>query len=103
MASTPKNAPNALLQAVFAQRVPVKPHFGGFWPKNFGSKMVQNGSKMIYSQNDTGPFGVSLEVFPARSEDSLSCFDLRRVEYFTYPQCAFQKMHALQNEVNGVK
>ena len=58
---------------------------------------------MTFSKNDTGPFGVSLEVFLARSEAPLSRFDLRRVVCFTYPQCAFQTMHALQKEVSGVK
>ena len=41
--------------------------------------------------------------FLARSEAPLSRFDLRRVVCFTYPQGAFQTMHALQKEVNGVK
>ena len=57
--------------------------------------MLKNGSKMTFSENDTGPLGVSLEVFLARSESPLSRFDLRRVVRFTYPQCAFQTMHAL--------
>ena len=57
--------------------------------------------KMTFSKN--GPFGVSLEVFLARSEAPLSCFGLRRVVCFTNSQCAFQTMHALQKEVNGVK
>ena len=65
--------------------------------------MVKHGSKMTFSKNDTGPFGVSLEVFLARSEAPLSRFDLRRVVCSTYPQCAFQTLHALQKEVNGVK
>ena len=39
----------------------------------------------------------------ALSEAPLSPFDLRRVVWFTYPQCAFQTIHALQKEVNGVK
>ena len=68
-----------------------------------GSKMVKTGSKMTFSRNDTGPFGVSLEVFLARSEAPLGRFDLSCVVCFTYPQCAFQTMHALQKEVNGVK
>ena len=55
-----------------------------------GSKMVKNGLKMTFSKNDTGPFGVSLEVFLARSEAPLSRFDLRCVVCFTYPQCAFE-------------
>ena len=67
------------------------------------SKLVKNGSKMGFSKNDTGPFGVSLEVFSARSGASVGRFDLRRVVWFTYPQCALQTMHALQKEVNGVK
>ena len=33
-----------------------------------GSKRAQNGSKMTFSKNDTGPFGVFVEVFSARSE-----------------------------------
>ena len=41
--------------------------------------MVKNGSHMNFSKNDTGPFGVCLEVFLARSEALLSRFDLRRV------------------------
>ena len=56
---------------------------------------VKNGQKwvkMTFSKNDTEPFGVSVEVFLARSEDSLSRFDLRRVVWFTDPQCAFQKI-----------
>ena len=68
-----------------------------------GSKMVQNGSKMTFSKSDTAPFGVFLEVFLARSEAPLSRLDLRCVVCFTYPQCAFETMHALQKEVNGVK
>ena len=69
-------------------------------------KGVKNGPKWVkttFSKNDTGPFGVSLEVFLARSEASLSRFDLRRVVCFTYSQCAFRTMHALQREVNAVK
>ena len=58
---------------------------------------------MTFSKNDTGPLEVSLGVFLARSEAPLSRFDLRRVVCFTYPQCAFQRMHAVQKEVNGVK
>ena len=65
--------------------------------------MLKHGSKMTLSKNDTGSFGVSLEVFLACSEAPLSRFDLRRVVCFTYPQCAFQTMHALQKEVNGVE
>ena len=65
--------------------------------------MVKNGSKMIFSTNDTGPFEVSLEVFLTRSGASLSRFDLRPVVCFTYPQCVFQTLHALQKEVNGVE
>ena len=104
MFSTPQNGPNAPLQAGFAHRVRVQPHFGGFWPVHVhqkGVKMVKNGSKMTFSKTDTGPFGVSLELFLARSEASLSRFDLLRVVCFTYPQCALQTMHALQQEVNG--
>ena len=52
---------------------------------------------MTFSDNDTGPFGVSL----ARSEAPLSRFDLRRVVCCTDSQCAFQTMHALQKEVNA--
>ena len=58
---------------------------------------------MTFSKNDTGPFGVPLEVVLAHSEASLSRFDLRRVVWFTYPQWAFQTVRALQKEVNGVK
>ena len=47
--------------------------------------------------------GVSLEIFLARYEASLSRFDLCCVVYFTYPQCAFQTMDALQKKVHGVK
>ena len=64
-----------------------------------GSKVVENGSKMAFSKNDNGPFGVSL----ACSEAPLGRFDLCRVVCFTYPQSRFQTMHALQKEVNGVK
>ena len=46
---------------------------------------------------------MSLEVFSACSGAPLRRFDLRRVVRFTYPQCAFQTMHALQKEVSGVK
>ena len=42
---TPQNSPNTLLQAVFAHRVPVYPHFGGFWPVRVHRKGVQNGLK----------------------------------------------------------
>ena len=66
-------------------------------------KGVKSGSQMTHSKNDTGPFGVSLAVFSARSEAPLSRFVLRRVVCFTYPQCTFQTMHALQKEVTGVK
>ena len=65
-------------------------------PPKRGPKWSKNGSKMTFPKNDTGPFGVSLEVFLARSEASLSCFDLRRAVCSTYPECAFQTMHALQ-------
>ena len=43
-------------------------------------KGVKNGFKMTLSQNDTGIFGVSLEVFLDRSEAPVlrSRFDLRR-------------------------
>ena len=53
--------------------------------------------------NDSGPFGVSLEVFLPRSEARLSRFDLRRVLCFAYQQCAVQTMQAPQKEVHGVK
>ena len=68
-----------------------------------GGKNGPKWVKMTFSKKDTGPFGVSLEVFLARSQAPLSCFDLPRVVCFTYPQCAFQTMHALQKEVNGAK
>ena len=42
--------------------------------------------------------GVSVEVFLARYEAPLRRFDLRRVVCFTYPQCAFQTGHAVQQE-----
>ena len=65
-------------------------------------KGIKNGQKWV--KNDfLQPFGVSLEVFLARSEATLSRFDVRLVVCFTYPQCAFQTLHALQKEVNGVK
>ena len=106
MVSTPQNGLNTPLQAAFARQVPVWPHFGGFWPVPVHRKGVRNGQQgliMTFSENDTGPFGVSLEVFSAPSEALLSRFDLRRVVRFTYPQYAFQTMHALQKEVNAVK
>ena len=80
--------------------------FSHILPVLVHQKGVQNGSKwvkMAFFTNDTGPFGVSLEVFLARSEASLSRFDLHSVVWFTYPQCAFQTKHALQKEVNGVE
>ena len=64
-------------------------------------KGIKNGQKWV--KNDfLQPFGVSLEVFLARSEAPLSRFDFRRVVSFTYPQRAFQTMHALQKGPNGV-
>ena len=50
-----------------------------------------------------GPFGVSVAVVLACSEALFSRFDLRCVVWFTDPQCAFQRVHALQKEVSGVK
>ena len=64
-----------------------------------GGEMVE----MTFSKNDTGPFGVSLEVFVARSEAPSSRFDLRRGVCFTDPRCACHTMHALQKEVGGVQ
>ena len=52
-------------------------------------------------KTDTGPFGMSLEVFLARSEAPVPCFDLRQVVCFAY-QCAFQTVHALEKKVDGV-
>ena len=52
-----------------------------------GTKMVQNGSKTNFSKNDTGPFGVSLEVFSADSEAPLSRFDLRLTHNVNFTQC----------------
>ena len=69
-----------------------------FWPPRFPFSRILGDFGLVHrkwvkndSKNDTGPFG----VFLARSEASLSRFDLRRVVWFTYPQCAFQTMHAL--------
>ena len=73
------------------------------WPVHVRQKGVQNGSKISFSKNDTGLFGVSLDVLLARSEAPLNRYDPHRVGCFTYPQCAFQTMYALQKEVNGVK
>ena len=57
---------------------------------------------MNFPKSDTGPLGVSLEVFLARSDAFLSSFDLRRVASFTYAyNVPLKTMHALQKEVNG--
>ena len=46
-----------------------------------GSRSCQQWVKKTFlSKNDTGPFGVSSEVFGARSEAPLSRFDLHRVD-----------------------
>ena len=87
-------------------RCPFSPILGEFGLRastEKGFKMVQDGSKGTFAENGTVPFGVSLEVFLARSEAPVRRFDLRRVVRFTYPQCAFQTMSACQKEVNGVR
>ena len=65
-------------------------------PPKRGRKWV----KMRLSKNDTGPLGVSLEVFLARSEADLSPYDLRRVWYASCTHNVHFKQCML---FNGVK
>ena len=78
-----------------------------FWARRTESRIRGHFSHVqtpAFSENDTGPFGVSLKVFLARCEAPLSCFDLLHVVCLTYLQCTFQTMHALRKEeVDGVK
>ena len=73
-----------------------------FWPCLDPHEGVKNGSKCLSPKMILDHLE-SPEVFLARSEASLSRFELRRVVCFTYPQCAFQTMRALQKDDNGVK
>ena len=67
--STPQNDPNGPLKVVFGHQVPVWPYFSGILARDEKRpKMVKNGSKLPFSKNDSGPFGVPLGVILTRFE-----------------------------------
>ena len=65
--STPQNGPNTPLDVVLAHQAPVWPGFGS----ETGPRLVE---LLFLLENDPGPFGVPVDVFPARLEAYFGLF-----------------------------